>query len=1162
MHGARIDSVSTNKEVDANIGKLDNFRDESKPDKSVGIFGSLPCSKNFPDEPVQEVATLVHPSEAGQFESEDQSGDNFSRTPFADDKSVISVSSHSDSEVVPSEIVTDTDKRSQPPFVEPSKKRSRQEAESHKEKPECSQPCMPDEFIASCQPKECPVVIEIFAGSGRVTAHLKHVGIKAAFGVDHKVLSKIAPIKVCDLTTKEGQKLCMEWCKSPLLAGVFIAPPCGTCSLARSIIIRDSKGRPLPGPVPLRSVSQPNGLPFLSPLNRARVSSANRLYEFVSKLVSKLIPLGIPIVIENPRSSLYWLTTFFQAIKHHFRFTAHQACAYGGRRPKWTALAHTHEIFSRINKCCPGECSSHKHEPWGFTFKNNTRVFATSEEAAYPMELASEIALAFRGALQASNWIIEPSGWTHSSFAAMRAIAGNQPKASKLPPLVTEHKFVIKVQGPHECMQKLPQNTMQRCKNVLALPDRCTASFECIPSESQLLRTANYRSKGGEFLSSQVWGVPWSEDEFVCKAIERGHPRSFSALLPPALDEALSCTVNMSCGELAKLRSKWFSRWVARAKELGPAEDALKENLPPHLRKILAPKRILLFAEILQAEGYPDMGVVQELLEGTRLVGQVPCTGVFDKCFKPASLSVSELLENSPDVNKKIFFGARSSGDETVDLTVYEKTLEERDEGWLRGPISFESLPEGSVLSRRFGLKQPNKIRLIDDLSGSFINMTVQSNETPRPHTTDVAASLALGFLERYSGPVVGKTFDLKSAYRQLGIAEDSLPFSYIVCFNPHTRRPEIFQMLAAPFGASRSVFSFLRISKCIWWIGCKCLKVCWSNFYDDYITLSTSAGASNTEASISLLFDLLGWRFAREGDKAFPFGGHFNALGIRISLEHFESGRVEFSNTENRVLEVCGIIKQVLESGRLESKQAVRLRGRLQFADGQLFGRLGKLCLKEITLHAFGSNNGVLSSRCKFLLKLFCDRLASGRPRVISMSTGSCWYLFTDACYEPEHPSWRCGLGGVLVDMSGQTKQFFSVCLDDDQIAVLGGSTKKTIIFEAELITVIVAIRLWLDIIKHSLVVCYIDNNSARDVAISAGGRSKIALALIDVLLQAEHSGAFFPWYARVPSPSNPSDRPSRNNNEWLVQRGVLRRDVAATLADVISEVSDSKVG
>ena len=48
---------------------------------------------------------------------------------------------------------------------------------------------------------------------------------------------------------------------------------------------------------------------------------------------------------------------------------------------------------------------------------------------------------------------------------------------------------------------------------------------------------------------------------------------------------------------------------------------------------------------------------------------------------------------------------SKSSGDPLVDTAVYEKTLEERDEGWLEGPISFSSLPAGSVLRRRFGLR-------------------------------------------------------------------------------------------------------------------------------------------------------------------------------------------------------------------------------------------------------------------------------------------------------------------------------------------------------------------------------------------------------------------------------------------------------------------------
>ena len=457
-------------------------------------------------------------------------------------------------------------------------------------------------------------------------------------------------------------------------------------------------------------------------------------------------------------------------------------------------------------------------------------------------------------------------------------------------------------------------------------------------------------------------------------------------------------------------------------------------------------------------------------------------------------------------------------------------------------------------------MKQPNKVRLIDDLSASSINKTVQCNETPRPHTTDVIASVALGLLERCYGEVLGKTFDLKSAYRQLGIHETSLLFSYIACFDPVRRCPVIFQMLAVPFGATRAVYSFLRIARCLWWIRCKCLKLCWTNFYDDFVTFTGAHLANNTEASVALLFDLLGWQFAREGEKSKPFGYSFSALGIHVSLDNFTQGWVEFSNTESRITEVCAIIRTIVESGELSYKDAIRLRGRMQFADGQLFGRLGKLCLKSITEHSLNNSCKKVSSRCRSLLTMFCNMMESGKPRIISLASSSNWFIFTDACFEPDHPSWRCGLGGILVNMHGHAVQYYSLCLSDEQISSLGGAGKKTIIFEAEMIAVILALRTWSESIRNSMIVGFIENNSARDIAISATGRSSFSMALIEVLLRSEECGAFYPWFARVPSPSNPADRPSRNETEWLDVLGVTRVDVADLLSEVILEVLNAK--
>lgn len=244
-----------------------------------------------------------------------------------------------------------------------------------------------------------PVIIEMFCGSARVTAALKKFGVHGAFGVDHHTNHSTSTVRKVDLSCPAGQRLFMQWLNSPLVVGVFIAPPCGACSMARYIKLRDSKGRLIPGPPPLRSSTWPNGLPNLSATNRYRVSQANKLYEFVAKVIRLAASRNLIFAVENPRSSLFWLTSYWINKGVPLQFTAHQACQYGSTRPKWTALAHSHPAFSAINKCCTGETSDHVHEPWGVVRSSQGTHFATSEETSYPLPLASAIASAFVKAL-------------------------------------------------------------------------------------------------------------------------------------------------------------------------------------------------------------------------------------------------------------------------------------------------------------------------------------------------------------------------------------------------------------------------------------------------------------------------------------------------------------------------------------------------------------------------------------------------------------------------------------------------------------------------------------------------------------------------------------------------------------------------------------------
>lgn len=98
--------------------------------------------------------------------------------------------------------------------------------------------------------------------------------------------------------------------------------------------------------------------------------------------------------------------------------------------------------------------------------------------------------------------------------------------------------------------------------------------------------------------------------------------------------------------------------------------------------------------------------------------------------------------------------------------------------------------------------------------------------------------------------------------------------------------------------------------------------------------------------------------------------------------------------------------------------------------------------------------------------------------------------------------------------------------------------------------------------IICNSPVVFYVDNNSARDVAISANSRSKTIASLVEQLLHVEDVAACFCWFARVPSPSNPADDPSRGENRRLLQLGVPFVEVTDIVADCIMKLSEFLFG
>eukprot|EP00435_Cladocopium_sp_Y103_P003229 s2398_g1.t1 len=177
---------------------------------------------------------------------------------------------------------------------------------------------------------------------------------------------------------------------------------------------------------------------------------------------------------------------------------------------------------------------------------------------------------------------------------------------------------------------------------------------------------------------------------------------------------------------------------------------------------------------------------------------------------------------------------------------------------------------------------------------------------------------------------------------------------------------------------------------------------------------------AQSVEHTVKAVLRLLGGRFAEDGAKAPPFGPVVTALGVTVDVSQLHRGLLTVDSTEARAAELGSAISKVLEEKRLPRLEALRLRGRMQFAASQIFGRVARRCLGVITQHAYSAEGASLSDAAVTSLRLFLSLLTSRVPREISNDCNKTWFLFTDASYDPSHDTPVAGLGAVLIDEHG----------------------------------------------------------------------------------------------------------------------------------------------
>ena len=938
----------------------------------------------------------------------------------------------------------------------------------------------------------------------------------------------------------------------------FIAPPCGSASAAR--LIRRKKG---PDPKPLRSHEYPDGLPGLGLVHEQRVTTANKLYQAAADLALFCQKNGICWVIENPTNSLMWKTTPFIKLLEHLaelsarpRWANMQMCMHGGERDKKTSLMYGGDVsIEELSVMCD---RSHTHKPWGQT-KTPGTLWATAEERNYPRAFCKRVAKIFAKALIPER---QKKKRAESDYqrAEEQVRAGKQPRRFHKD-LIPEFKEILNFMG---ATSKQLQDAEQE---EVAGPRVCGNIM--LGNVGKILDSEPEDGGDGSRYKGSV-GVFWSKNEFTKLAKEATHPLDEPARVPKRIAKVIYEWATLGPEGIRAHRRSTLAYYKDRAKALEQKEQALHQQLNGEVQTVIKDKKILLFKEMLQDIGYDDPTVIRLLTLGVRVVGLCDDTRIWENSEdKLPRTSIRHLWASAADAQVDVL-EHKSKQEEELTKAIWEITTGPEGEvkaGLLKGPLTKEEVTKQVgklwVPAKRFGLQQGKKIRPVDDFSQYGTNRAFGSRQKVSILGIDhvIAWSRALlhaehegfvsvtdnegikweawlhqGWRDGEWSNLEGRVADLKNAYKQVAVAPEHCAFNIIAVYDPINKQTKLFRAIALMFGQTAAVYAFLRISRALAALGSHLLSLFLVEYFDDFTQVEAAVLGDSSQLALEELLDLLGWKVADTESKRKPACKLFLALGVQIDFRETIGNYIILRPKEGRIKSIIEMAEEVLKKGSMNFKEALSIKGKLQFAEGQLFFRVTATVCRLLSRWASTGGCRPLTDEMIAALKSIEPAMSVAGPRLIEPSCSERPVLiWTDGACEPDGTT----IGGVMIEV-GERPQAFGARLTAEAAQRLATKTGQTqVIGQAELLPILVAKTIWENHIKNKKVMYFVDNDSARLAMIKGYSPVITSLRIIMACSYRDAMCRTVSWYARVPTKSNIADEPSRMRKVDLMKMG-----------------------
>lgn len=694
---------------------------------------------------------------------------------------------------------------------------------------------------------------------------------------------------------------------------------------------------------------------------------------------------------------------------------------------------------------------------------------------------------------------------------ATLAVQGRQHRKHK--PLVSEFLHVVNM--PKDA--PLPPNS-----KVLSLNERgIGAEIDCLHN----------------FQTHHTIGVFRDHLQFLEEAEKVDHPMDVIKATHPITVEAMNFLSNTDERIASLHRQKEILRVKILIKQLQKQEEELHSFLDHSVEAVVANKKILVFRQLLENHGFDDLEVCEFLTQGVPIVGIHNHPQAFEKKIKAAEIS-EEDLRSSAIWRRKALIKRKPQTDDPAFAKHLEETAEEEVAmKFLEGPFTEEEVTarletQHWAVMRRFVIQQGEKLRPIDDGAEAQINAGYTSTIRLDLQDADYIAALALKLGSYEQVEWKGKCLDLTKAYKQLPLKPDHRALA-VVLFRGTDNKSLFYLPNSLMFGSSAAVYAFNRISRAIWFLINKVLKIPCAVYYDDFPLFAPEGVAEEVDRQVSEFLSLLGWDHARTGVKGKPFSSTFDVLGMTLNLSKLkDSQQITLQNKEGRIRKLVEKIEAIHDRGSMTLTEAQEIHGLLNFATGFFSGRqLRHSCFRIFGLVGDESRRVDLAKWAKKVVSL----LESTGPRVLKLTDpGEPVLIFTDG-------SWEKGeglVGAFLYDPRTRQSIVLADRIPDSLIAHWKKEVGDQLICEIELF-IMVACRIeWKHLLVNRRSIWFVDNEAARRGLLKGTSHSREMDRMIQIFYELDAEFPTFWWLERVPSKSNPADLPSRKLAHVLAQQ------------------------